>query len=80
MNEHIDDPAAESPRAGEPAGWDRDPRSCEHATLRGATVHGIWPYNAGSSHEPHARFESVWPSANESYRQGGGFEPPATSL
>ncbi|MFB6111469.1 MAG: DUF309 domain-containing protein [Halobacteriaceae archaeon] len=37
-------------------------------------------FNAGAYHEAHDCFENVWPSVNKSYRQGTGFERPATSL
>ena len=60
MDEHTDDPTVEPPRAGEPTGWDRDSASWEHATLRGAAVHGVRLYNSGAFHEAHDCFEAEW--------------------
>ncbi|MFB6172399.1 MAG: DUF309 domain-containing protein [Haloarculaceae archaeon] len=80
MDEHTRDPSVGPPGAGSPTGWRADADAWEHATLRRAVIHGVRLYNAGAFHESHDCFENVWPSVNKSYRQGTGFERPATSL
>jgi hypothetical protein len=75
MDEHTRDPSV-GPPAGNPTGWRADGR-WEHATLRRAVVHGVRLYNAGEFHDS---FENFWLSVNKLYRQGTGFERPATSL
>lgn len=82
MDEHTRDPSV-APPAGDPTGWrpagvgEHPGARWEHATLRRAVVHGVRLYNDGAYHDS---FENVWPSVNKSYRQGSGFERPATSL
>jgi len=83
VTDHTRDDTVGPPTAGEPAGWDPSKTASsewEHGTLRRAVVHGVRLYSSGGYHESHDRFENVWPSVNESYRQGTGFERPATSL
>ncbi|PSP92597.1 DUF309 domain-containing protein [Halobacteriales archaeon QS_4_62_28] len=58
MDEHTRDPSV-GPPAGDPTGWRSDGR-WEHATLRGAVVHGVRLYNAGEYHESHDCFENEW--------------------
>lgn len=90
MDEHTRDPSVPAPE-GDPTGWhqggvvdpdgerNRGPANgyWEHATLRRATIHGVRLFNSGEYHES---FENIWLSVNKSYRQGSGFERPATSL
>jgi hypothetical protein len=77
VDDHTTDPEVPPPVRGQPAGWLPNEGRWEHDTLRRATVHGVRLYNAGEYHEA---FENVWPSVNKSYRQGTGFERPATTL
>jgi hypothetical protein len=76
MDDHTRDESVPPPD-GDPTGWHSDRATWEHATLRRATVHGVALYNSGEYHES---FENVWSSVNRLYRQGTGFERPATSL
>jgi len=80
VDEHTTDNDVPPPIRGQPTGWRADAGRWEHDTLRRATVHGVRLFNAGDYHESHDCFENVWPSVNKSYRQGTGFERPATSL
>ncbi|SDF74572.1 hypothetical protein SAMN05216218_10941 [Halorientalis regularis] len=80
MDEHTRDDSVGPPIRGSPTGWRPTEDRWEHGTLRRATVHGVRLYNVGEYHESHDCFENVWPSVNKSYRQGTGFERPATSL
>jgi predicted metal-dependent hydrolase len=66
MDDHTRDPSVDPP-AGDPTGWRSEGR-WEHATLRGATVHGVRLYNAGAYHEAHDCFEAEW------YNYGRGSE------
>jgi hypothetical protein len=81
MDEHTRDPTV-APPSGDtpPTGWDAAACRWEHATLRRALVHGVRLFNDREYHGAHDWFESVWPSVNKSYRQGTGFERPATNL
>ncbi len=78
MDDHTRDPSVGPPN-GNPTGWRPDGR-WEHATLRRAVVDGVRLYNASEFHDSHDWFQNVWLSVNKSYRQGTGFERPATSL
>jgi len=81
MDDHTNDPAVAPPTGdADPTGWDPQAGRWEHATLRRAVTHDVRLFNDGEYHGAHDCFENVWPSVNKSYRQGSGFERPATNL
>lgn len=61
MDEQTRDPTVEPPPSGtQPTGWRVGERVWEHASLRGATVHGVRLFNAEAYHESHDCFEEEW--------------------
>jgi predicted metal-dependent hydrolase len=60
MDDHTRDPTVSPPPSGDPTGWNPKSGKWEHATLRGAVVHGVRLYNSGAYHHSHDCFEVEW--------------------
>ena len=61
MDDHTRDPTVAPPPADrEPTGWDAPDGRWDHATLRGAVVHGVRLFNDGAYHGAHDCFEAEW--------------------